>query len=297
MKIVQLSVKFALCLLIALPAMPAAADFNWPAMTKSADGVAISYEVHGAGAPTLVFVHGWSCDTRYWRAQVPYFSEDYRVVVIDLAGHGHSGLGRRDYTMAAFGEDVRAVINDVGAERVILIGHSMGGPVSVAAAQLMPERVIGIIGVDTFQDVAAEMSGSDLDDFAAPLRADFATGAAGFVSGMFVERTNAALRDWVVADMSAAPPEVALSALEAMFADVISGAARAAFAGLDVPVVAINADLWPTNVEANREHMYSFDAVIVEDADHFLHMAKPEVFNRELDAVLTRMVETRAAAP
>lgn len=297
MKIVQLNVKVAVCFLAALWAMLAAADIHWPAMSVSDDGVPISYEVHGTGPATLVFVHGWSGDGRYWRAQVPYFSEDYRVVVIDLAGHGHSGLGRRDYTMAAFGEDVRAVVNDVGGERVILIGHSMGGPVSVVAAQLMPERVIGIIGVDTFQDVSAEMTRSDLDDVAAPLRADFATGAAEFVSGMLVKHTDMALRDWVVADMAAAPPEVALSAFEEFFSDVISGAARTAFEGLDVPIVAINADMWPTNVEANREHMYAFDAVIVENADHFLHLAKREAFNRELDAVVTRMVEMRAAVP
>ena len=115
----------------------------WPRIVPSADGTSISYEVYGAGEPTLVFVHGWSCDARYWRAQVPHFSRKHRVVVLDLAGHGHSGSSRTRYTMGSFGEDVRAVTQASGGSRVILIGHSMGGTVIVEAARLMPDRVIG----------------------------------------------------------------------------------------------------------------------------------------------------------
>ncbi|WP_084185022.1 alpha/beta fold hydrolase [Desulfonatronum thiodismutans] len=272
------------------------ADSVWPRMVGSADGVPISYEVHGTGEPTLVFVHGWSCDGRYWRMQVPHFSKNHRVVVIDLAGHGHSGLGREDYAMDAFGEDVQAVVEEVGAEQVILVGHSMGGPVSVAAARLMPGRVIGVIGVDIFQDVSHPMTQEDFNSWMGLLQPDFSAGAAQFVRQMFIEKTDSVLRDWVVADMSAAPSKVAVSAMEKMLSDVVSGEALFAFDGLETPIVAINADLWPTNVEANRRHMHSFDAVIIEGTDHFLHMAEPEAFNRKLEGVIAGMVETRSGA-
>ena len=63
-------------------------------VAASADGTPIAYEVRGAGEPTLVFVHGWSCDARYWREQVPEFAKRHKVVTLDLAGHGHSGAGR-----------------------------------------------------------------------------------------------------------------------------------------------------------------------------------------------------------
>src|SRR6185503_15216252 len=55
---------------------------------KSADGVAVRYEVLGSGTPAVVFVHGWSCDRRYWREQVDHFAERFTVVTVDLAGHG-----------------------------------------------------------------------------------------------------------------------------------------------------------------------------------------------------------------
>jgi hypothetical protein len=57
----------------------ARAQTAWPHIVLSGDGTPISYEVHGAGEPTLVFVHGKSCDARYWRAQAPYFSRKHRV--------------------------------------------------------------------------------------------------------------------------------------------------------------------------------------------------------------------------
>ncbi len=283
-------------LLLIFVSSPLHAEAGWPRIAESADGVPISYEVHGSGEPTLVFVHGWSCDGRYWREQVPHFAAEHRVIAIDLAGHGHSGLARESYSMAAFGEDVRAVVAAEGAGQVILIGHSMGGPVSVAAARRMPEQVIGIVGVDTFQATFVDLSAEQAEGIIAPLRADFAGGAVEFVRSMFVDATDAALRDWVVADMAAAPPHVALSAMEELFGDAVSGDARTAATALEVPIVAINADLYPTDVEANQAHMHAFDAVILEGTDHFLHMAEPAWFNRELEAVIANMVEARAAA-
>src|SRR3954466_8079218 len=115
---------------------------------KSADGVPIHYEVQGRGEPALVFVHGWAIDGRYWDAQVPVFARTHRVVTLDLAGHGRSGRERKDWTVAAFGQDVRAVVEALKLPRVVLIGHSMSGNVVLEAAKMMPECVVGIIPVD-----------------------------------------------------------------------------------------------------------------------------------------------------
>jgi hypothetical protein len=58
------------------------AQTEWPKIVPSNDGSPISYEIYGAGKPTLVFVHGWSCDTRYWRNQLSHFSKKHQIVVL-----------------------------------------------------------------------------------------------------------------------------------------------------------------------------------------------------------------------
>ena len=275
------------CLAVLLLTLGAArAQADWPRVVPSKDGTPISYEICGAGEPALVFVHGWSCDARYWLAQVPYFSARHRVVTLDLAGHGHSGATRLQYTMKAFGEDVRAVTEAAGSPNVVLIGHSMGGSVIAEAARLMPSRVIGLIGIDTLHNIEYPMTRQELETMIAPLEKDFQTGSRQFVEEMMGPRTDPRLREWILSDMTAAPPGVALSAMNEMMSQYISGEAAKVFDEIPIPVIAVNGDLWPINHEANRRHMSSFHAIVLNEADHFLMMGRPEEFNRALEKAI-----------
>jgi pimeloyl-ACP methyl ester carboxylesterase len=264
---------------------------DWPHIALSKDGTPISYEIYGKGEPTLVFVHGWSCDSRYWRAQIPMFSKKHRVVVLDLAGHGNSGLSRTRYTMASFGEDVRAVVKVTESRRVILVGHSMGGLVIAEAARLMPDQVIGLVGIDTLENIEYPLSGEELKQLTAPLEKNFQSGSRQFVAGMFAPKTDPKLREWILSDMSAAPPHVALSAFNEMMTQYITGDIAKLFDEVRLPVVTVNADLWPINYEANRRHMLSFDAIVLKGTDHFLMMNHPDDFNAALEKALSMLTE------
>ncbi len=267
------------------------AQAEWPHVVTSKDGTPISYEIYGAGEPTLVFVHGWSCDARYWRAQLPHFAKNHRVVTLDLAGHGHSGTTRSQYTMMAFGEDVRAVTEATGSRSVILIGHSMGGSVIAEAARLMPNRVIGLIGIDTLVNIEYPMTSEELEKIIAPLEQDFRTGSRQFVEEMIAPNTDPQLSEWILSDISAAPPVVALSAMNDMMSQYITGKAAKIFDEIRIPVITVNGDLWPVNYEANRRHMFSFDAIVLKEADHFLMMARPEEFNRALGKAIHMIIK------
>src|SRR3954467_15005095 len=144
----------------AAAAAPSAADSSAPAegaahLAIAPDGVHVQYRVYGHGEPTLVFVHGWSCDSNYWREQVPFFKQKYTVVTVDLAGHGGTDGSRSDWSIARFGDDVATVMSAVPSQQIILVGHSLGGPVAIEAAHKLGKRVIGIIGVDTFSTIGA----------------------------------------------------------------------------------------------------------------------------------------------
>ncbi|MCU7853649.1 MAG: alpha/beta hydrolase [Candidatus Thiodiazotropha sp. (ex Monitilora ramsayi)] len=273
------------------------ADAVWPGAALSKDGTSISYEIHGSGQTTLVFIHGWSCDARYWRMQRPVFANKYRVITLDLAGHGHSGLDRSRYTMRAFGEDVQAVVEATGSEQVILIGHSMGGAVIAEAARLMPKRVKGLIGVDTLGNVEYPLTAEEYEQMAAPLKADFKSGSREFVKPMILPATDPALAGWILSDMASAPSTVALSAMEEMMSQYISGEAARIFEDIRVPVISVNADLWPIDYEANRRHMTSYDAIILKGADHFLMMNRPLEFNWALEQAIQMILTAEATHP
>jgi pimeloyl-ACP methyl ester carboxylesterase len=253
-----------------------------PGTVTAADGVEIAYTISGHGPPALVFIHGWMGDQSFWKAQVEEFSTTNTVVTIDLPGHGLSGTGRDHWSMASYGSDVTTVVEHLGLEDVVLIGHSMGGPVILEAARLMPERVVSAVAIDTLQDADFEYEPQEVEGFIAELEADFAGTCGGFVASMFVDGTDPAFIERITSDMCDGERDIG-AALIREFVDYDRGDALAA---IDVPVTGINSDMWPTNVEVNRKYRPEFDAIVMKGAGHFLMMEKPEEFNRHLAQVI-----------
>lgn len=258
-------------------------------LVASDDGTLISCEVYGQGEPTLVFVHGWSCDSRYWQKQISTFSQNNKIVLIDLAGHGHSGTTRENYTMKAFGQDVKAVLETTGGEQFILIGHSMGGAVIAEAARLMPQKVIGLIGVDTYENIEYPLSREEFDQMLTPFQEDFQGAMRQFVQYMLVPATDSLLAEWIIKDMSAAQGTSAISALNNYMTQSLSGESAKIFDDIPVPVITVNADLWPIDYEANRRHMKSYEAIVMKGADHFLMLARPDDFNKALKQAIKKL--------
>ena len=125
-----------------------------PAAAASVDGVEIHSTVAGNGPKTIIFVHGWTCDESSWAGQVPAFDDTYRVVTLDLPGHGKSDAPAPDaFSMDLFAKAVEAVRQEVGADKVVLVGHSMGAVVIREYALDYPEHVAGLVAVDGPLDV------------------------------------------------------------------------------------------------------------------------------------------------
>jgi pimeloyl-ACP methyl ester carboxylesterase len=132
------------------------------------DGTAISYLAWGdRSARGLVLVHGGGAHAHWWDHIAPLLALDRRVVALDLSGHGDSG--RRDtYTLGAWAAEVLAVAADAGlTEPPTVIGHSMGGLVTLRLASLQGARLAGAVVIDapvrdrdlTPEELAARDSG------------------------------------------------------------------------------------------------------------------------------------------
>ncbi|UCH96867.1 MAG: alpha/beta hydrolase [Candidatus Aminicenantes bacterium] len=256
----------------------------------SADGLPIVYQVQGKGDVALVLVHCWCCDKSFWELQVPVFARHYQVVTLDLGGHGESGQDRKDWTMEAFGLDVAAVVKKLALKKVILIGHSMGGTVAVEAARLLSRQVIGLIAVDTLQNVEQKFTKEQYEQLTAPMRKDFKTGAEKFLRAwMFTPKTDPALIDKIVKKMSSAKPQVGLGAMENGFKYDLTGAMDK----IKVPIRLIIADKFPYDIEAGKRHAVSFEVKVMKGVGHFLHMEAPDTFNKLLEETLEELVKDK----
>ncbi|HEX2693415.1 MAG TPA: alpha/beta hydrolase [Gemmatimonadaceae bacterium] len=106
-------------------------------------------KVLGHGTQPMLFAHGFGCDQNMWRFVVPAFVDDYRVVLFDYVGSGHSDLGaydaKRYSTLGGYAEDVLEVCHALDLNDVIFVGHSVSSMIGVLAAIQEPARFAHLI--------------------------------------------------------------------------------------------------------------------------------------------------------
>src|ERR1700722_2976524 len=103
----------------------------------------------GSAKQAVILVHGWTSDETSWDPQVPVLSQKYRVITLDLPGHGQSDPPKDGkFSMAVFARAVEAVRAEAKIDKAVLVGHSMGTPVIREYAQMYPQHVAGLVPVD-----------------------------------------------------------------------------------------------------------------------------------------------------
>jgi pimeloyl-ACP methyl ester carboxylesterase len=254
------------------------------------DNVPIHYSVYGSGSPALVLVHGISCEQDHWKNQVAAFAQDYRVVTIDLAGHGKSGLGRKDWTMEAYGGDVAAVVNDLGLQDVALIGHSMGGAVIFMAARQLPGRVRALVPVDTFEDFSSWYSDEDIESWVSPFRENYPQAIRDWAQGMIVKGAGEPWAKQIESDLLSAPAEVMTPSMESALRLMSGHDVTTLLEDLDVPVIVINsADGLPPKVESMEKD--GVEVHTISGVGHFLMLEDPKTFNSILKTVIEALAD------
>ena len=255
-------------------------------VVNASDGVPIHYSVQGKGDPALVFIHCWACNRHFWDNQVAEFSKTYRVVTIDLPGHGESGQGRKNYSVESYGDDVKTVVTKLNLKRVVLVGSSMGGPIALEATRRMPDRVVAIVPVDTLQNVEQKVPQEQLDAVFQQMQADFKTATTNLLNQFFFSPTTpAAVKERIINETIAQKPEVVLPILKAVFSYDAAPGLRV----VKVPIRAINADRVPTDVTANRKYAPQFDVVIIKGTGHYPMLEDPARFNQMLAEILRNL--------
>jgi len=107
----------------------------------------VHYEVYGRGRPVLL-LHGWLNSWNVWRGTIEELGNDFRLYALDFFGFGDSGEGAKDYSVDNFSRLVEQFMDRMGISRAPLVGHSMGGTVSLMTALRLPEKIVkvGVVG-------------------------------------------------------------------------------------------------------------------------------------------------------
>jgi pimeloyl-ACP methyl ester carboxylesterase len=244
------------------------------------DGTPIAWVKRGSGAPAIVLIHCWCGNRSFWKYQIDELAREHEVVMLDLPGHGESGRDRATWSVEGFGADVAKLCGELGLERVILVGHSMGGPVALAAAARMPGKVAGIVAVDTLHDATLGMTKEQVEPFVAQFERDFAAGMHQAVPSMLPPDADPDLTEWIIEEALRTDPRAAV-ALMRSFPDLDM---PALLRGAKAPIRAINSadSPWPTNIEANRRFA-DFDATVMPGVGHYPHLENPKEFNAHLE--------------
>lgn len=246
---------------------------------STSDGARLHYQVSGRGDPALVLVHGWCSNLEHWGRQVPVFAERHRVLASDRRGYGRSSVPEQDWSPEQHAHDLAAVLQSLGIEQAVVVGHAGGGPPVLELAGRYPQLVRAAVFVD-----AGLYRGASQEQVAkAPLIARLSasdyleTFTSQYVS-YFHPLSGPELAKQAALDAARTPQRVIIDELTWIFrSDTIAMASR-----VKQPVLWVVSSESKVTSASVREQLGQARFAQVVGAGHFLHMEVPDQFNAML---------------
>jgi pimeloyl-ACP methyl ester carboxylesterase len=258
------------------------------------DGAKIYYEDHGQGQP-VVLVHGWTCSSKFWQRNAPELAKEFRVVTIDLRGHGNSSKILSGHTIAQYARDVREVMQKLDLKKATLVGWSLGGPVILSYYQQFGSdrvKALGLVDSNVFPFSSAEWSGHALRNYNYDLmHATFAADAAdpkkfatAFTYRMFKDgKASDKDVEWIVAELLKTPIWISI----AIYSDFTMSDYVKVLPTVKIPAIVFAGDsaVFKNSLaqgKAVAAQIPNSTFVPIEDGGHLLFYEQPEKFNRAL---------------
>jgi pimeloyl-ACP methyl ester carboxylesterase len=254
---------------------------------KSSDGVEIAYSVYGKSQTALIFVHGWGWDQSLWREQVAKFSSKYKVVTLDLAGHGESGKNRKSFTVKAFSNDVVSVINKLQLKKVILVGHSMGGIINLEVYRQIKDKVVGIIGADTYQLFQKGENPKNAEDYLTTFKENYLGSVREYVRTLFLESADSSFVEGIVKKMQKLPADIGMD----IFRNVYQYNSVQAATELQPRIIAVNGQKFKVKEAENIKILPNFSAKIIRGTGHFPMIENPKRFDELLQEAIDELTK------
>jgi pimeloyl-ACP methyl ester carboxylesterase len=234
----------------------------------------------GTGGLPVVFVHGYGGDSEQWSAQLAHLRPTRRVVALDLRGHGKSGApANNDYAVESLAADIGAVVDSLHLDRFVLVGHSMGGAAAIAYAAAHPDRVAGLVMVGAPGRTPPEQGRQIM----AQIEANYDSVTAAYWQQLLTD-AQPAVRERVMSRMRSVPKEPSLAIIGTLMRfDPVPLLSQ--YPGPTLAIVTAHEN-GPNDLQ---NVVRGLPTRTIEQASHWMHMDKPEEFNRVLDAFLSTL--------
>lgn len=249
-----------------------------------AGGISISYNDEGQGEPILL-IHGFPLSSEMWQPQRAALQYRFRVITPDLRGMGRSDVPMGGYSMAAYADDIIALMDELGIAQTIMGGMSMGGYVVFELLRRAPDRITGLILLDTRATADDETTKAKRRSLIEQVR-DQGSAAAADTDTMLTPRTHAEqpeLVDYAKHIMLNTPVDGIVGALHAMIERPDSSPMLPTIAVPTLVVVGSDDPLTPPNAaRAMADAIPNAQMVVIEGASHASNLERPDEVNKAL---------------
>jgi 3-oxoadipate enol-lactonase len=257
--------------------------------------VALYYEKVGQGEP-LLFVHGLGSSSRDWEYQVPFFAQDYEVVVYDVRGHGQSDKPPGPYSIPLFARDLAGLIEGLDIAPAHVVGISMGGMIGLQLVVDRPELVRTLGVVNSAPDMVVRTWRQRFEVWqrllVAPLLGmDKVAEVLG--QRLFPKVEQGELRELFIERWAENDPHAYQEAVKAIVGWTVDE--HLGLIACPVLVVSGDHDYTPPEFKAAYvERIPQGELVVIEDSGHGTPVDQPEAFNQALAAFLQKYARQRA---
>jgi len=256
---------------------------------RTSDDVNISYCECGEGKP-LLFVHGWGASKNFWRHQIDYFSASFRVIAVDLRGHGLSDKPLEgDYRFNRFVKDILELIDYLKLGKFVYIGHSLGGMLGAVIANSSRGRISGLVLTGSPYDLRSNFNSVTFTIFSFLLKRARRLAAKVITPRLFAPETPEEVLNFVRKESANIPAEILIKVAKVNKNVDIRDQLKA----IDVPTLIIAGEFdkpAPIKVQKKVAEMIKDSTfIILERCGHNLMLEKPDEFNEIVEKFLEKI--------
>lgn len=259
-------------------------------MPKSqSNGINLYYEIHGEGQP-LLFIHGLGSSTRDWEFQVSEFSKSYKVITIDLRGHGQSDKPAGPYSMGMFAADTAGLLRVLGIENVHVVGLSLGGGVAFQLAVDAPQTLKTLTIVNSTPELLIRTFKDQMmvwQRIAIVKLLGMRKMGEVLSKRLFIKPEQEDIRQTFIVRWAENDQRAYLNAMRAL----VGWSVTARIGSIQCPALIISADQDYTPVSVKEEYasqMPGAQLVVIPDSRHATPVENPQLFNLALREFLEK---------